>query len=43
MEGRGIATPIPLAIVCDPLAKVIIGKSYVIVREEKISLLPEIS
>ena len=42
MEGIGLAEPIPLAMVCDPLAKVIIGKGDVIVREEKISLLLEI-
>ena len=42
MEGRELVEPIPLAMVCDPLAKVIIGKGDVIVREEKISLLPEI-
>ena len=33
---------IPLAMVCDPLPKVIIGKGDVIVREEKRSLLLEI-
>ena len=42
MEGRGLVEPIPLAMVCDPLTKVIIGKGDVIVREEKRSLLPEI-
>ena len=33
MEGRGLAEPIPLAMVCDLLAKVIIGKGDVIVRD----------
>ena len=33
---------IPLAMVCDPLAKVMIGKGDEIVREEKRSLLLEI-
>ena len=42
MERRGLAEPIPLAMVCDPLAKVIMGKGDIIVREEKRSLLPEI-
>ena len=42
MEGRGLAEPTPLAMVCDPLAKVIIGKGDVIVKEEKRSLLPKI-
>ena len=39
-KSKGYA--IPLAMVCDPLAKVIISKGDVIVREEKRSLLPEI-
>ena len=42
MEGRGLAEPIPLAMICDPLAKVIMGKGDVIIRKEKRSLLPEI-
>ena len=42
MEGRGLAEPIPLAMICDPLAKVIMGKGDVIVKEEKKSLLLEI-
>ena len=42
MEGRGLVEPIPLAMVCDPLVKVIIGKDDIIVREEKKFLLPEI-
>ena len=42
MEGRRLAEPIPLAMVCDPLAKVIIVKGDVIVREEKRYLLPKI-
>ena len=40
-KGRGHAESILLAMVCDPLAKVIMGKDDVIVREEKRSLLPE--
>ena len=35
----GQADQIPLAMVCVPLAKVIVGKGEVIVREEKRSLL----
>ena len=42
MEGRGLVEPIPIAMVCDPLANVIIGKGDVIVREEKRSVLLEI-
>ena len=40
MEGGELVEPIPLAMVYDPLAKVIMGKGDVIVREEKRSLLP---
>ena len=40
-EGRGRAKPIPLAIVWEPLAKVTVGKSEVVVIEEKRSLLPD--
>ena len=35
MKGRGQAEPIPLAMVWDLLAKAIMGKGDVIVREEK--------
>ena len=42
MEGRGLAEPFPLAMICDPLVTVIISKGDAIVREKKISLLPEI-
>ena len=38
-EGRGCAKPIPLATVCEPLAKVTVGKLEVVVREEKKYLL----
>ena len=40
-EGKRYVKPILLAMVCDPLAKVIMGKDDVIVREEKRSLLSE--
>ena len=40
-EGRGCVKPIPLATVSEPLAKVTVGKVGVVVREEKISLLPD--
>ena len=42
INDRSKGYAIPLAMVCDPLAKVIISKGDVIVREEKRSLLPEI-
>ena len=38
-EGRGRAKPIPLATVWEPLAKVTVGKSEVVVIEKKRSLL----
>ena len=42
MEGRGQAELMPLAMVWEPLAKVIVGKGDGKVREEKKSLLPKI-